>query len=93
MNDEDRIALGEYCERLLGEDLFTVLVQQFEMQCFQSMMRTDPKALKEREGIYAQFRGLNDFLEHLRACVLDKDGVYKRIAELSEQDAHIEGID
>ena len=61
MTDDDIITLGDYCEDLLQQEFFNVVVQQFEVQCFGHFMQTDPNSTKEREGIYATMSGLRDF--------------------------------
>lgn len=93
MQDDELIELGLYCEDLLQQGAFQLLVQQFDQQCFQHMMATVPANKMEREGLYAQWQGANAFLNHLRAFVEQKNETLKRIEALSEQDAHIEGID
>ncbi len=93
MNDDEIILLGDYCESVLNHDFFTVVVQQFEQQCFVHWASTDPKNIKEREAIYLKRNALNDFLSHMKAFVLQRDETNKRNAALSAQDAHVEGID
>lgn len=91
MTDEDTIELGHYCEDLLSQDYFNVVVQQFNGQCFAHFMSAETP--QKREETYSRFNGGQDFLAHLAAFVEQKDSALQRIAALSEQDAHIEGID
>jgi hypothetical protein len=93
MNEDEQIELGEYAENLMSQGYFNVLVQQFEHGCFQEMMSTEPKAVKEREGVFAQFHGLKSFLDLMRARSDAKDRILELRKALSEQDAPIDGID
>lgn len=93
MQEETIIALGQYCEDLLSQEFFNVLVQQYEFRCFEHFTHTEAKNLKEREGIYNQMRALQDFTDHLKAVIVQKDQIEKK-QQLSDLDAeHIEGID
>lgn len=93
MTDDERIELGHYCEDLLQQEAFQFVLQQFEQQCFQHFVTSKPPNKMERESIYAQYQGANALLDHIRAFVSDKNETLQRIAALSEQDAHIIGID
>lgn len=93
MLDEDIIVIGEYCEDLLQQNVFKVLVDEFDKQCFSHFMATDAKDKMERESVYQQWRGAKDFLDHLTAFVTQKDETLKRNAALSEDAQHIPGID
>ena len=93
MTDDEIILLGDYCEGILRNDLFDVVVKQFELQCFIHWANTDPKNIKEREAIFAQRSALNEFIGHMKAIVSQRDETHKRNEALSQGDAHIEGID
>ena len=97
MTDQDTIELGYYCEEVLRNDLFNVVAQQFEQQCFVHMMSTAPDKKMEREGIYSQYRGFKDFLGHMVAIVEQKDRIIKQSAQQpstgEEFEENILGID
>lgn len=84
MNNEDRIELGYYCEELLSQDYFNVVAQQFDRQCFEHFMAAETPTA--REWVYAQMRGAQDFLQHLKAYVDQKDAILKQIEALSKRD-------
>lgn len=90
MTDDETIALGEYCEDLMRQENFNVLVQQFELQCFQHIMTTAPHETKTREGVFAKYCGLRDFLGHVKACVEQKNDTLLKIEALSKPDAQKE---
>lgn len=95
MTDDEVIALGNYAEGVLRDDLFSVLTQQYERQCFAQFLQTDAKSLKEREGIYMQMRSLQDFLTHMTYVVAQRDKLIheKELSHLKDADAPIDGID
>jgi hypothetical protein len=91
MTEDELIALGEYCEFLLSQDHFATLVQQFDTQCYQQMMASEPHEKMRRESAYNEFRGCKAFLDHMKAFVDQKNQTLQRNAALSREDAH-EGI-
>jgi hypothetical protein len=93
MTEDEQVELGEYAEGLMRQDYFNVLVKLFEQNCFQEMMTTEPKAVKEREGVYSQIQALKTFLGLMNALVGAKDHILEHRQELSQVDAPIPGID
>jgi hypothetical protein len=92
ITEEDIVGLGYWCETTLGSEMFATIVQQFEQQCFNHWVYTDPKNSKERDYIFAKMRALGDFIGHLKSYVVHKDEIVTRDAP-SQEDAPIEGID
>lgn len=92
MTEDEIVTLGNYCEGLLQNHMFTKVLEQFEKQLFDHMMRTDPHEQKRREGIYATCRGVQDLLGHMHAFVTERDKIQeinKQKTEPSEYDAQI----
>jgi hypothetical protein len=73
MTDDEIVALGSFCETLMGYDAWSVLVGQYEQPVFQHFMMTEPHEQKKREGIYANFSGTQDFLSHMKALIEQKN--------------------
>ncbi len=94
MTDEEIVELGHYCSSLLEQPSFIVLQKQFELQTVNHFLNTEPHESKKREGIYASFSGVRDFLGNMRAII---DEAQKIIAKdqpaLSEFDARPQDID
>jgi hypothetical protein len=88
LTNDEIIALGIFCEELANSGLFQMLCEQYEKNCFQHLMTTQPHETKKREGIFASYVGVKDFL-----------GLMTSIAELKtkltepSQDAQDEDID
>jgi hypothetical protein len=91
VTDEELVDLGLWCENVLDSDMFSIIVQQFEQQCFGHWMHTDPEATKERDYIFSKVNALRDFIGHMRAFIDQKDKLSTPSPE--EEDASIEGID
>jgi hypothetical protein len=90
LTDDDIIMLGTYCEGLLREELFNVLVKQFELNCFDHMMSSAAHETKKREGVFATYQGLKDFLGLMITVVAQKN---KLTEEPSAKDAQEDEID
>ena len=69
MTDDEIVALGQYCANLRTSHNFNVLIKQFEEQIVQHMLHTEPHETKKREGIYASFLGVRDFLGNMDAIM------------------------
>jgi hypothetical protein len=69
VTDDEIVALGQYCANLRTSHQFTTLVDQFEKQIVSHMLSTEPHETKKREGIYASFLGVRDFLGNMDAIV------------------------
>jgi hypothetical protein len=42
MTDDEIVALGSFCETLMGYDAWRVLLEQYEQQTFQHFITTSP---------------------------------------------------
>lgn len=62
MNDATILELGGFCTELLSSEAFAALTAMYSQQCATDILNTDPKATKEREGIYNAFQGFSGFL-------------------------------
>lgn len=94
MTEDEIVSLGNYCETLRHNPQFKVLLDQFELQIVQHMLTTEPHEQKKREGIYASFLGVRDFLGHMDALITEKKKLTEpQIDALSEYDAQVEDID
>lgn len=89
MTDDETVALGNFCENLMTNPMFNTLVEQFEKQIVNHFMQTEPHEAKRREGIYASYSGVRDFLANMKAIVIQRDGLIAPKNELSEFDAPI----
>lgn len=89
MNEQDIVALGHYCEALMRDDTFNSLCGIYKHQSFLAMMSSQPHEVKNREGIYAQVQGLQNFLGMLASFVQQKDAILAA-AEEEQTDADID---
>lgn len=87
MNDDEIVALGTYCEQLKSNQNFQKLLNQFELQIVNHFLQTQPYETKKREGIYASFSGVRDFLGNMDAIIEQKNNLLNPIKEPSETDA------
>jgi hypothetical protein len=62
MDDATILELGGFCTELLSSEAFAALTAMYSQQCATDILNTDPKAAKEREGIYNAFQGFSGFL-------------------------------
>lgn len=62
MNEQQIVALGQYCETLMRDDTFNFLCELYGQNAFKAMMATAPHEVKKREGVYAEVWGLQNFL-------------------------------
>ena len=75
MTTDEIVALGTYCEGVRSADLFKVLVDQYELNCFQHFVSTAAHEQKKRDGIYANFNALKDFLGLMDAVIAAKSNI------------------
>jgi hypothetical protein len=90
MSEDEIVALGNFCENLRNSPSWKILLDQFEKQIVEHMLHTEPHEAKKREGIYASFLGVRDFLGHLKAIETDRDQIIERNKAPSNEDAPIE---
>lgn len=69
MTNDEILALGDYCANLKAQENFKLLVKQFELQSFDHFLTTEPHESKKREGIYASFSGVRDFIGNMTAII------------------------
>lgn len=67
--DEDVVALGDYCEKVLEAPHFNSLFDEFKSDRFNMMLSTKPHETKMREGIYAEMNALGEFLALMKSYV------------------------
>jgi hypothetical protein len=89
VTNEEIVELGMYCEGLLQQEPFRILVEQYELNCFQHFVSTAAHEQKKRDGIYAQFNGLKDFLGMIANVVDAKNKIERALSS----DAPDEDID
>jgi hypothetical protein len=77
MHDYEKVMLGEYCEDLLNQENFVTLVKLCEQQIAQHFLTTKPEEKAKREGIYATYQGLAEFLGLMTAFVEAKNAINK----------------
>jgi hypothetical protein len=75
MTEDEVISLGQYCENLLTQDNFTMLVKQFETQTIEHLLTTNADEKQKREDIYASISGVRDFLGLMRFFVDKKNQI------------------
>lgn len=73
LTDDEIIAVGSFCETVTQQQAWRVLTDTFEQQIFQHMMCTEAQEQKKREGIYASFSGVRDFIAHINALIVQKN--------------------
>lgn len=77
--DEDEvIALGNYCEALMLHDSFNALFEEFKQDNVDLMLGTAPHELKKREGIYAEMNGFRAFMALMQGYVIRRNEILKR---------------
>jgi hypothetical protein len=77
--DEDEvIALGNYCEALMLHDSFNTLFEEFKQENVDLMLGTAPHELKKREGIYAEMNGFRAFMALMQGYVIRRNEILKR---------------
>jgi len=77
LNEQEIISLGHYCEDLLQQENFNKVVNLFEQQISHDFLKTKPEEKQKREGIYASYVGLSEFLGLMRATVEAKAALIK----------------
>jgi hypothetical protein len=87
VTDDELVALGDFCENLKVNPQFKVLTNQFELQIIHHFLNTAPHETKKREGIYASYSGVRDFLGNMDAIISQKEEIVNPKKEPSETDA------
>lgn len=72
MTDNEVIALGGFCERLLRDDAFAELTKQFETQTTDYLFSTSFEDKEKREALYHNMNGVRDFLAMMVHFVEEK---------------------
>jgi hypothetical protein len=62
LNDDTILALGGFCNELLGAEAFKALVAMYEQQCAVDILNTQPHETKARDYIHASHQGFQSFL-------------------------------
>lgn len=57
--------MGIFCERVLTSDFFKLVWENFEKTVCHDLLLTKSPDRDEREGIYAQYRGAQEFVNYL----------------------------
>lgn len=90
MTEEQIVSLGDFCAYLKANEHFKSLVDQFEKQIVNHMLQTEPHETKKREGVYASFVGVRDFLGNMDAIIYEAAEIKGRDKPApSEDDAPI----
>lgn len=77
-NEDEVVALGDYCETLMRDGSFNSLCEEFQLQNAQFLLRTEPHEQKKRESIYAANRGYAEFIGLMGAYISARDEILKR---------------
>jgi len=75
VTDEEIILLGDFCEQLMRDERFTVIVQQYDLQCWTHTSTTLEHETKKREVLYFKRAGVQEFLDHLKAIIDQKNAL------------------
>ena len=76
--ENEVVTIGGYCEALMRDDTFNMLVKEFQEQSVRAMLVTEPHEHKKREGIYAEIRGFDQFIGLLRTYVEQAQDILKK---------------
>lgn len=82
--------LGDYCEQVMRDDRFSVLVQQYDLQCWVHLTTTQEHETKKREAIFFKRAGVKEFLDHLKAIIDQKNAL--SAPAITDEDA-LEDVD
>jgi hypothetical protein len=94
MNDDTILQLGGFCTELLSSEEFDALTKLYSQQCAFDLLNTAPHEQKAREGIYAQYRGFEEFLSMLQAASKKHaDLLAKQQQEADPDEQHLSEID
>lgn len=73
LSDDDRVALGNYCEDLLQQRSFNEIVQCYELSTTQALLSTAPQERDIRERHYHELKGVSGLLSMMIEFVKIKD--------------------
>lgn len=72
MQDKNqRLVRARAAKRFLDDEQIQTLVVAQKEQFFKRWADTDPKAVEDREAIYAEYRGLLRVINELRTYIVD----------------------
>ena len=94
MDENTILQLGGFCTELLSSEDFDAVTKIYSQQCAVDILNTQPHEQKAREGIYAQYRGFEEFLAMLQAfSKKHADLLAKQQQEADTYEKHLSEID
>jgi hypothetical protein len=78
LSDDEIVSLGLFCENLMQQDLFQVLVNVIEQQTFAEFATTKPHEKNAREAVYARFDAFRGFLGTMGELARHAQGILEQ---------------
>jgi len=72
---EELVALGNYVAQLFEQEHFNTLIEEFNRQSVEHMLRTKPHEVKAREGVYAEITGVRALLDMMKQYIDLRDEI------------------
>lgn len=88
--EEQMIALGDASEAILGQNVFATVVNHLAETYFQSFISTRPEDSEKREGVYAQYKALQDVIGTLRQFQSVRDQIAAKYADNLQEEMDYE---
>lgn len=94
LTDDEKIALGDFCEMVLNDDRFSFITQQYETSTVQSLLMTKPQDRERRDELYFAVRGVKDLLGLMADLAREKNRlITPETPQLSEDDVSFDLFD
>ncbi len=71
-SEDERIALGEFCQHVLASEPFGVITKYYEDAIIQQLLTTKATETKRRDELYFNLRGARDLLQLMTELVREK---------------------
>lgn len=73
LSDDDKIALGDYCDQVLRDERFAVITNLFETATVQQLLSTKPQDRGRRDELFFSVRGVRDLLQLMAQLAVEKN--------------------
>lgn len=84
--DDDKIALGDYCDEVMRDERFAVITNLFETATVQQLLSTKPQDRGKRDELFFSIRGVRDLLSLMAQLVAEKNRLLDPTPKPSEDD-------
>lgn len=90
LSEDEKITLGDFCERTLCDDAFSAITNLYETATVQQLLSTKPQDRGRRDELFFSIRGVRDFLSLMAQLVAEKNRLLDTTPEPSDDDKPVD---